>query len=251
MHYQRNRKYGDPLVVKAAKSRHGKGKYRYWRGKHLLPHQTAYLDAHGPIPVCNCQAGELLHVHHKDGDHSNNAPDNLEALHPTDHAHLHNPKGSCKVEGCNSKSQDKGLVSWPADSEDFYCPAHYYQLQKFGKITNATLKWGGRKKKWLVCSVEGCESEGYCQGYCVRHYSQVREHGEIKHIEKIVGGTKKWTSCKVEGCVPTSMKGASNGYCDRHYQQIRKFGRITSVAPISKTESGLHGANKRWKPEGF
>ena len=215
----------------------------------MLAHQIAYIKAHGPIPICDCQLGELYHVHHKDGDHSNNNPENLEALHPKEHVHHHNPKGRCHVEGCNSKSGKRGLMSWPLGSDELYCPAHHRQLRVFGKITNTVLKHGGRKKKWVICKVEGCGSEGYSLGYCVRHYYQMHEHGEIKHVDKVIGGTKKWTSCKVEGCVPASMKGACQGYCDRHYQQIRKFGRITSVAPISKSESGTHGALKRWGTE--
>jgi HNH endonuclease len=244
MHYQRWRHGGDPLVVKQSQARKGKGfKYRKVDGKVLLAHQIAYIENHGNIPIN--EKGELLHIHHKDGDHSNNSPENLVALHRNEHTHAHWPKGHCQVEGCNSRSANKGLCSWPPGSDDLYCPAHYYQLKKFGKITNAVLKWGGRKKKWLVCSVEGCGSEGYSLGYCVRHYYQMREHGEVKHVEKVIGGTKKWITCKVEGCVPTSMKGACQGYCDRHYQQIRKFGRIVSVGPIDQSEVNRRGWETR------
>ena len=230
-HWGRWQRHGDPLYLDPAYENPQGGSH------FLKPHQVAYIEAHGPIDRCECPEKELLHVHHKDGNHYNNDPENLETLTPTDHHRLHRKWDGCQVEGCNSKSGKKGLVGG-------YCPAHHYQLRTFGKITNATLKHGGRKKKWVTCKVEGCDSEGYCRGYCIRHYSQVREHGEIKHVDKVVGGTKRWTSCCVKGCTG-SMERASRGYCDRHYQQIRKFGEIKSVEPIDQSETNRRGWETR------
>src|SRR5690242_19841162 len=102
MHYQRNRLYGDPLFITEELARKGKGMSRS-QGKMLKPHQVAYVQAHGPIPICKCEAGELLHVHHKDGNHYNDDPENLVVLTPSEHHRLHRTWDGCQVEGCNSK----------------------------------------------------------------------------------------------------------------------------------------------------
>jgi hypothetical protein len=45
-------------------------------------HRKIYKEHHGPIP-------EGYHIHHKDLNHKNNDPENLEALSPDDHAKKH------------------------------------------------------------------------------------------------------------------------------------------------------------------
>lgn len=48
----------------------------------VLKHRKIYEQHYGPIP-------KGYHVHHKDLNHRNNEPANLEALHPDDHAKKH------------------------------------------------------------------------------------------------------------------------------------------------------------------
>jgi hypothetical protein len=48
----------------------------------LILHREIYKDFHGPLP-------EGMHVHHKDENPLNNAPDNLEALIGKEHNRLH------------------------------------------------------------------------------------------------------------------------------------------------------------------
>jgi len=55
-------------------------------------HRQIFLDTHPGSPWdCYFCGGavEELHVHHRDGDHDNNAPDNLVATHGDCHAHHH------------------------------------------------------------------------------------------------------------------------------------------------------------------
>ena len=47
-----------------------------------LKHRKIYEENFGPIP-------EGYHIHHKDFNHNNNDPSNLEALHPDDHTKKH------------------------------------------------------------------------------------------------------------------------------------------------------------------
>lgn len=51
-------------------------------GKNVYLHRMVWQEAHGPIP-----AG--LHVHHKDGDVTNNDIDNLELISAEDHGRAH------------------------------------------------------------------------------------------------------------------------------------------------------------------
>jgi HNH endonuclease len=60
-------------------------KHRKVKGVTHQEHRLVYEEHHGPIPPG-------WHVHHKDGDGLNNAPDNLVALPPHEHARIHNQK---------------------------------------------------------------------------------------------------------------------------------------------------------------
>jgi len=59
------------------------------------PHRLVYITFVGPIPPKN-------HIHHIDGNPANNRVDNLKAIHPQEHCHLHNTK----------PSEGKELGSW-------------------------------------------------------------------------------------------------------------------------------------------
>lgn len=55
-------------------------------------HRQIFLDTHPGSPwTCHFCGSEVeeLHVHHRDGDHANNAPDNLVPTHGDCHAHHH------------------------------------------------------------------------------------------------------------------------------------------------------------------
>lgn len=61
-------------------------------GKSQPLHRQIFLDTHPGSPwTCYFCGGEVeeLHVHHRDGDHDNNEPDNLVATHGDCHAHHH------------------------------------------------------------------------------------------------------------------------------------------------------------------
>ena len=69
-----------------------------------------------------------------------------------------------------------------------------------------------------ICEVEGCERKYFGNGYCNRHYNQIRNHGKI--IETYLDRPR---ICKVDGC---DIKIKANGYCNKHGLQMKRYGKI-------------------------
>jgi len=89
--YRKNRKHIKMKPYKGNKLGYLKIDFRKNKvGKQLFIHQIVYTVFHGQMP-------EGHHVHHKDGNFLNNHMDNLEALHPMVHSHLHHSKGEEKT----------------------------------------------------------------------------------------------------------------------------------------------------------
>lgn len=66
------------------------------RAEEVYEHRRVWSEAHGPIP-------DGFHVHHIDGDRSNNALENLRAVSFAEHRRLHSnyqPDGLTKRCGC-------------------------------------------------------------------------------------------------------------------------------------------------------
>lgn len=56
---------------------------KHWRSSRFAARKVWERNV-GPIP-------EKHHIHHKDGDHTNNDLSNLQVVSPTEHAHIHRP----------------------------------------------------------------------------------------------------------------------------------------------------------------
>ena len=69
-------------------------------------------------------------------------------------------------------------------------------------------------RKRGACSVEGCGVPHWSNGYCSRHYQQVRRTGRAVL-------TKKKSLCSMVGCNRTHI---SKGYCAGHYQRRKRTG---------------------------
>jgi len=83
---------------------------------------TAHYHARKMVPIgcCSrCAKPDASDVHHKDGNHLNNSPDNLERICRSCHNLAHNRKGSCVICGL----PQKGLG---------YCAKHYQRFKKWG-----------------------------------------------------------------------------------------------------------------------
>ena len=73
-----------------------------------------------PMGPCNrCGKQSARDVHHKDGNHLNNSPENLERICRSCHNQEHRPKGSCVICG----KPMKGLG---------YCDKHYQRFKTHG-----------------------------------------------------------------------------------------------------------------------
>ena len=73
----------------------------------VRPHVKAFIDANGPGPYlcffCTKIITEDLDVHHHDGNHENDDPENLKGSHHTCHASHHYRKDSVHSEDSRAK----------------------------------------------------------------------------------------------------------------------------------------------------
>lgn len=83
----------------------------------LLRRRARELVPPGPCEECGAPSGR--DVHHRDGDHANNARANLQRLCRSCHMRHHRPKGNCKV--CGGQVQANG-----------YCAKHGTRFKKYG-----------------------------------------------------------------------------------------------------------------------
>ena len=83
---------------------------------------TAHYHARKMVPTgcCSrCGKPDALGVHHKDGNHLNNLPENLERICRSCHSRVHKPKGLCVI--CGSPQKGRG-----------YCNKHLLRFKRWG-----------------------------------------------------------------------------------------------------------------------
>ncbi len=130
----------------------------------------------------------------------------------------------CKVAGCEKTLMALG-----------YCPAHYNQMNRHGKIVSIESLLHQNKGK--TCKVEWCDRGCFSKSMCRAHYEQFRQHGKIlKRPIKAHNDFYKGKSCKVEGCEGSPIKAF--GCCERHYQQIKRHGKIISAKRLLSPRIG-------------
>lgn len=123
--------------------------FRSFLGKTL--HRVLWEEINGPIP-------KGFHVHHKDGDPTNNKIENLECLTPKDHF----------------KAHKKLAENEP--SKDIYAKVKLYHRSDRAKTRK--LPWTVRKKEQLKCLKCGCDYEKHI--ICVRRFTFLCDRCRIK-----------------------------------------------------------------------
>ena len=65
-----------------------------------------------------------------------------------------------------------------------------------------------------ICKLEDCGGKHHGQGWCVKHYTRVRKHGDPS-----ITATR--TECSVDGC---EGKHFGKGYCKTHHTRFLRHG---------------------------
>lgn len=112
------------------------------------------LVASGPCATCGRRGA--TDVHHRDGNHLNNSPENLERICRSCHMLHHRRKGSCVLCG----QPMKGLG---------YCDKHYQRFKKYG---DPLADKRPKKKRCLKC-----RAMANAKGLCGKHYMQAKRAG--------------------------------------------------------------------------
>jgi hypothetical protein len=71
-----------------------------------------------------------------------------------------------------------------------------------------------------VCSVENCERKHAAKGYCKRHYSRAKRHGDPLAGAKL-RKTKPPIMCIIDTC---NRERAALGYCTLHWKRFHLYG---------------------------
>lgn len=71
-----------------------------------------------------------------------------------------------------------------------------------------------------VCSIEDCEAPVRCRGWCSKHYSRFKAHGDPRVTKKQRYGD---VQCAVAGCESLRRK---REWCEGHYTRWRRTGSV-------------------------
>ena len=118
-------------------------------------HRVVWEQANGPIP-------NAYHIHHKDGDRSNNDLSNLEILSDSEHRHLHGLQGG---------RPGKGIIECVECGER---RPHYVRDRcKTCYLTwRSRERYQGRQGSQVVCITCGQERVHCAKGKCYRCYKR-------------------------------------------------------------------------------
>lgn len=86
------------------------------------------------------------------------------------------------------------------------------------------------------CSVEDCESPAYARGWCIKHYSRWKTHGDVTVVKK--GGVPRLPPrpCSVDGC---DRPVATRELCESHYCRWRAKRDVEPKKPIRRHKKAV------------
>jgi transcriptional regulator with XRE-family HTH domain len=229
MHYQKWRKYGDPLVEKNQKNI---GLECSVAGCELRAVAKGYCDKHytrlretGSLEVVRTSnKGKICSVERCDHDaralgYCNSHYKRFKRYgDPLVSKQVVYSGQACSVEGCEKKPDARG-----------YCKSHYNKLMRHGDPVAKKQ----RRNNGKVCSVEGCEREHKARGWCSSHHYRWKKYGSPTAGgaigEKKSGKIEDRDLCRwPEGC--ESLERA-RGLCGTHYQAARYSAKWEHLLP--------------------
>ena len=125
-----------------------------------------------PGPCSRCGKPKARDAHHKDGNHLNNTPENLERICRSCHNQEHRQRRLCVICG----KPQKGLG---------YCDKHYQRFKKWGNPLLVKdnqfvpVRSEGEQNPQKICQAPGCNLPYHAKGYCNRHAMQMRNNGRF------------------------------------------------------------------------
>lgn len=82
----------------------------------------------------------------------------------------------------------------------------------------------------MQCSVEKCDKDKYCKGFCKLHYDRFRKSGDPLKTIRMVKQESKTDECLVDWC---EGKPYTKNYCNPHYMRLLKYGN-PEASPIGR-----------------
>jgi hypothetical protein len=72
-----------------------------------------------------------------------------------------------------------------------------------------------------LCSLPDCDLPSRRFGWCEKHYTRYRNHGDVNYVERWPPGI-----CIVPQC---DIKRYARGYCHAHYRRLTRKGRLVNL----------------------
>ena len=96
-----------------------------------------------------------------------------------------------------------------------------------------------------LCSIEGCGGKIEARGFCDKHYTRLKRHGDPLSAGR-PKAPKKVRKCSVQEC---DRPHRTRGYCTLHYQRVKRNGDPLTVIRETKAPTTKKAAPRGPKPK--
>lgn len=95
----------------------------------------------------------------------------------------------------------------------------------------------------LTCSIDGCDNPPRARGWCGKHWTRWRTHGDPTH-------TMRRTGCVVDGC---ERRHLARGYCSMHHERWLRTGDPLGIRPRrrGRAECAIDGCDRQQHGRGW